>query len=536
MPNADRPGAAGDVAHGTDDSTAARPRAAGGASLGDYPRHLPAAVGAATGLYAGILLWHANDPVGAAAALPAGVVAGLALEYEPSILVQGVGYLLGLLSIGLAIPASGLAALAYGPWIVLAAALFRGWPAQVGFGAAGVVSYLLASLIPGLPATPATLLAPAAAIALLYLGAILVVHEAGARRQLALTDPLTGLANRRLLGWRLAEELSQAQRTDGTLVLMYIDIQNFNEVTLRVGQREGDRVLVQFAQILRDTMRAHDVIARMAGEEFAILAPGLGETDAAAVVGRIRTTAARATTLPQPLRLAAGWAIAPRDGHDAGALLETAESAVYEQKLQARWAEPSLPMELTAALWSLPDGAQQLVRLLHTEGIELEEHLGRVGQWSLDLGRVAGLDPARQQVLAQAALVHDVGKLVLPRSLIRAPGPLTPEEQALLVKHVTGGVALLRALTVDEAVIAIVAAHHERWDGGGYPLGLAGDQIPLEARILSIADGCDAMTTRRPYRKAWTTDEAIADIQLEGGRQFDPDLVTLIIPVLSATG
>ena len=78
--------------------------------------------------------------------------------------------------------------------------------------------------------------------------------------------------------------------------------------------------------------------------------------------------------------------------------------------------------------------------------------------------------------------------------------------------------------------------HHERWDGTGYPAGLAGDRIPLEARILSIADGCDAMTARRPHRKPWTTDEAVADLRLEGGRQFDPELVDLIIPVLSAAG
>jgi putative two-component system response regulator len=97
-------------------------------------------------------------------------------------------------------------------------------------------------------------------------------------------------------------------------------------------------------------------------------------------------------------------------------------------------------------------------------------------------------------------------------------------------------VALLRALGVSETVIAIVAAHHERWDGTGYPAGLAGDRIPLEARILSIADGCDAMTARRPHRKPWTTDEAVADLRLEGGRQFDPELVDLIIPILSATG
>ncbi|HKV45204.1 MAG TPA: HD domain-containing phosphohydrolase [bacterium] len=533
MPNPDRPGAPRDTVQAP---ASVLPRATRAALFGDYVRHLPAAVGAATGLYAAVLLWSAQETGTAAVALVAGIAAGLALEHEPSFRVRAVGYLLGLLAVSLAVPATGLAVLAYGPWIVLAAGLFPVWTAQVGFGAAGVASYLLAALAARPPATPAGVLVPAAAIAVLHVGAALVAGEARATSHLALTDPLTGLANRRLLDWRLAEELSQAQRTDGTFALVYLDIQNFKDVNLRVGQRAGDRALIRIAQILRDTMRTHDVIARMGGDEFAILAPALTETDITVVVERIRTAVARATTLPYPLRVAAGWAIAPHDGGDAAALLETAESAVYEQKLQTHLSGPSLHMELTAALWNLPDGAQQLVRLLHAEGIELEEHLNRVGQWSLDLARVAELDPARQQTLAQAAVVHDVGKLVLPRSLLRKPGPLSPEEQGLLVKHVTSGVALLRAVAVDEAVIAIVAAHHERWDGGGYPNGLAGDRIPLEARILAIADGCDAMTARRPYRKAWTTDEAIADLQLEGGRQFDPELVNLIIPVLSAAG
>ncbi|TMI81045.1 MAG: diguanylate cyclase [Bacillati bacterium ANGP1] len=501
------------------DQVAAPPKAAAAEIFGNA-RHLAAAAGAAIGLYSAALLWGAHQDRTGMFALACGVAAGLALEYEPSMLVRAAGYLLGLLSVSLAIPAGGLAALAYGPWIILGAALFPGWPAAIGLGAAGVASYLLA-VVPVSSPTSVPLIAVAAAIALLALAAALVAGEARSRSVLALTDPLTGLANRRLLGWRLAEELSQAKRTGSTFALVHLDIQDFKQVNLH--------------QILQDATRGHDVVARITGDQFAILAPGLGETDASVVVERIRTAIGRAATLPAPVHLTAGWAIAPRDGTDADALLETAESSVFEQKL-ARRAGPTLPMELTEALWSLPDGVQDLIRLLHTESIEHEGHLSRVGQWSLDLGRLAGLDQERQQALAQAALVHDIGKFALPRSLLRKPGALSPEEQAQMVRHVPSGVALLRALGVSETVIAIVAAHHERWDGTGYPAGLAGDRIPLEARILSIADGCDAMTARRPHRKPWTTDEAVADLRLEGGRQFDPELVDLIIPVLSATG
>jgi len=501
----------------------------------DGIRHLPLLAGVALGAYSGALLWEAHRGTEAVAAALAGVLGGFALDSDAFLLLPVLGYLIGLVSLALSVGAAGLASVAYGPWIILGGARFPTWPAFAVLAAADVLSLWLGlhRMTAGGPPGFTAVLAPAAALVLLHLGAVVVARESRARSHLALTDPLTGLANRRLLDWRMAEESSQAQRTGGTYALVYLDILDFRMLNLRGGRRVGDRVLVQVAQILRDTVRTHDVPARVDGDDFAILAPGLDESAASVVVERVRAAVARSTTLPYPIRFAAGWAIAPRDGTDATLLMETAASRVFEEKVQSRSAGPSLPMGLTTALWDLPEAAQQLVRLLHSEGIEREEHLSRVGQWCLELGQIVGLEADRQAALAQAALVHDVGKLVIPRSLLRKPGPLAEDEQSMLVQHVTSGVALLRALAVDEAVVAIVAAHHERWDGTGYPSGLAGEHIPIEARILAIADGCDAMTERRPYRKPWSIDEAIADVQLEGGRQFDPGLVNLIIPVLS---
>lgn len=501
----------------------------------DGIRHLPLLTGAAVGVYAAALVWNAHRGLDALTAALLGLIGGLALDSDAFPLLPVLGYLAGLASLSLSIGITGLAAVAYGPWIILGGARFATWPAFAILAAADVLSLWLG--LHRLPAAAPALdvvLPPAAALVLLHLGAVVTARESLARSQLALTDALTGLANRRLLDWRMAEESAQAQRAGGTFVLVYLDVLDFKTMILRGGRRVGDRVLVQVAQVLRDTVRTHDVTARMDGDDFAILAPGLGEADAAVVIERVRAAAARATTFPYPIRFAAGWAIAPRDGTDAALLVETAAARAFEDKVQSRSTGPSLPMELTAALWSLPEAAQQLVRLLHTEGIEREDHLTRVGQWCLELGQAVGLGADRHAALAQAALVHDVGKLVIPRSLLRKPGPLTADEQSIVVQHVTRGVALLQALAVDETVVAIVAAHHERWDGTGYPSGLAGEQIPIEARILAIADGCDAMTERRPYRKPWTVDEAIADVQLEGGRQFDPGLVNLIIPVLSS--
>ncbi len=202
----------------------------------------------------------------------------------------------------------------------------------------------------------------------------------------------------------------------------------------------------------------------------------------------------------------------------------------------ARQAGRPLHGMLLVALQALPDGARQIVHLLGAEdlALEVEEHLAQVGQWSLRLASRVGLGPDRQSVLAQAALLHDVGKLMLPRALLDKPGVLSSDERERLVQHVTKGVALLRVLDVDEQVVTIVAAHHERWDGTGYPLSLRGEAIPLEARILVIGDSYEAMTGDRVYHKARTPGEAIVELRREAGRQFDPRLVEVFLSLVPA--
>ena len=178
-------------------------------------------------------------------------------------------------------------------------------------------------------------------------------------------------------------------------------------------------------------------------------------------------------------------------------------------------------------LQGLPDGARDLIRRLEIAHVDLafKGHLTRAMQWSLRLAKAAAVPPARQRCLAEAALLHDVGKLSVSPALLRKRGPLSADERAQIARHVGTGVAMLKTTKVDTAVVEIVAAHHERWDGGGYPDGLAGEAIPLEARILAIADSFDAMTSARAYRPSRTRDEAVAELRREAGRQFDSTLV-----------
>jgi putative two-component system response regulator len=161
-------------------------------------------------------------------------------------------------------------------------------------------------------------------------------------------------------------------------------------------------------------------------------------------------------------------------------------------------------------------------------------HTQRVGELAARLARAHGLPPARAQLVRLAAPLHDVGKIAVPDSILRKPGPLTPEEFAVMKTHALLGARMLSG--VGSELIALAAAiaggHHERWDGSGYPNGIAGDVIPLEARIVAVADVVDALSHDRPYRAAWPRAEVLAEIRRGRGTQFDPDVVDAFFRLL----
>jgi putative nucleotidyltransferase with HDIG domain len=153
-------------------------------------------------------------------------------------------------------------------------------------------------------------------------------------------------------------------------------------------------------------------------------------------------------------------------------------------------------------------------------------HSSRVTVFARAMARSLRLDKERVGVLRLAALLHDVGKLVVPSAVLLKRGPLTDEELGLMRRHPAAGARMLRSLGAPETILPLVLHHHERWDGDGYPTGRRGDDIPLEARVLCIADSFDAMTSMRPYRASWTPDEALEELERCAGTQFDPELVT----------
>jgi putative two-component system response regulator len=179
---------------------------------------------------------------------------------------------------------------------------------------------------------------------------------------------------------------------------------------------------------------------------------------------------------------------------------------------------------------------QRLGQAVESRDEETGDHIGRMSELCHRLALAAGMDPEEAEVLRHASAMHDVGKIAIPDAILRKPGPLTDAEWVVMKSHTTIGADLLagsRSPLVQMGEV-IARTHHERWDGSGYPAGLAGDDIPFVGRICAVADVFDALISPRPYKHAWTVDEALDEIAAQSGRHFDPRLAALLPGVVAA--
>jgi len=362
--------------------------------------------------------------------------------------------------------------------------------------------------------------------------------------RLALTDPLTGLGNHRHFHERLERELAQAHERGLPLTLCLVDVDDFKRINDRFGHPAGDRVLSQLATRLRQTGEAF----RLGGDEFALLLPGYDEsaalTAAYSVVERVGML-----TLDDigSVTVSAGVATSPHHAADRDELVRLADSALYWAKEygknRARAYRPDV-IELAELkrLASGPDraarfrAAASLARAVDARNAYTGSHSQRVAELAARVARRMDLPEDQIELTRLAASLHDLGKLAIPEELLRKPGPLTEPERMILERHPQIGFRMLESLGVD-TVADWVLHHHERWDGSGYPDGLPGDQIPLGARIIFVADAYDAMTSECVYRRRVSPQEAVEELERCAGTQFDPAIVSAFAEelALSAT-
>jgi putative nucleotidyltransferase with HDIG domain len=263
-----------------------------------------------------------------------------------------------------------------------------------------------------------------------------------------------------------------------------------------------------------------------------VLLPSRDAADARPVAERLREAVA-ATAFTLPLRVSIGLAAWPDDGHDRDTLLERADDALYAAKRTGKNRVVGVGQDSDAAPVSRDGGRANLLDILRAKDGDTLAHCAHVAALAVETGRILGLDSARLAVLRTAGQLHDIGKLALPDRVLNKPGPLDEHEMQLVRTHPLLGAELVRAWG-EPAAAQFVLEHHERVDGTGYPLGLTGDEISLEGRILHAVDAYAAMTCDRPYRRAGSAENALGELRALSGEQFDAVVVEALEQVLAA--
>jgi diguanylate cyclase (GGDEF)-like protein/putative nucleotidyltransferase with HDIG domain len=353
----------------------------------------------------------------------------------------------------------------------------------------------------------------------------------------ALTDSLTGLGNHRSYQSSLREALERAAQSGTDIALCLVDVDEFKSVNDRFGHPLGDEILVTLARLFLED--GDGVTAfRFGGDEFALLVEG-NEDEAYHVVEGLHGRIA-GTGFPhhQAVTISVGVASFPNNASDPAGLQKVADGALYWAKRHGKNRScvysPSVvriysPNELAemAERQARLRAAENLIRVVDSKDTYTGEHSQSVAQLAQAVARELDLDAETVEQVRLAALLHDLGKIAIPDTILKKPGPLDPDEVRLVRAHPEFGYSLLDGIGI-EPVDEWILHHHEHWNGSGYPHALAREEIPLGSRIILVADAFDAMTMDRSYRRAGTPEEALAELRAMAGLQFDPGIVAAL--------
>lgn len=359
-------------------------------------------------------------------------------------------------------------------------------------------------------------------------------------------DKLTGLLNRKFFLEFLDHVFEQYK--DSSLSLCLLNVDDFKLYNQLYGSQEGDLALSRIAGLLRSVINENSHAARIGGKEFALLLPGydihsaklLAENLAAEVMEINKRSGGQVT---KTLTVSVGICAAPYMASSAKELFQNAETAVYTVKQSGKNAVQIYSSELfrqelqdvnthRSGYGENANTIYALTAAINTRDHYTFQHSQNVAYYASELARAAGIDDDLLEIVTEAGLLHDIGKIGVREDILNKPGKLTPEEYEIMKGHVENAVNIIRYLPSLGYVIPAVQSHHERYDGRGYPRQLAGDEIPILGRILCIADSFDAMTSVRSYKSAASVQAAIAILDAEAGKQFDPKLVRIFIDLL----
>jgi diguanylate cyclase (GGDEF)-like protein len=383
---------------------------------------------------------------------------------------------------------------------------------------------------------------------------VALVRLAGYRRRLArarreelehlskaaLTDSLTGLGNHRSFHEDLERELARRARSGSCFSVVMLDLDGLKEVNDTLGHQAGDARLRALSECLLGAMRATDSAYRTGGDEFFVLLPGERAWGAFTFVQRLQREALRHQT---GASFACGI-VETTDIESAETLTRHADVALYEAKRSRRRVvvyadglapKPAAAPEERASRHHQRLLATALARAVDAKDTGTRSHCETVSELCALIGEELGLDADHIERLRLAGLLHDVGKIGVADRILRKAGPLDDEEAAAMRGHVHVAHSVVEAAELEEEA-RWVLHHHEHVDGSGYPHGLQGEEIPLESRIILVADAFEAMTADRPYSPAIPVARALAELDAHAGTQFDRACVKALRSVIAADG
>jgi diguanylate cyclase (GGDEF)-like protein/putative nucleotidyltransferase with HDIG domain len=351
-------------------------------------------------------------------------------------------------------------------------------------------------------------------------------------------DPLSGLYNHRAVHQRLAQELAESIASGRPIAVLMMDVNNFKRFNDAHGHLTGDQVLRSVAAALTGVFGVGAVIGRYGGDEFVVVIPA-ATPDTALAKGcellawmRERAIQVVSELRPIPVSLTIGISSFPDDGETVNELLGVADANLYAAKSEQM--EIMLTRDRKSSCAVLPKTSSynvldSMVKAVDAKDRYTRRHSEDVTEYAIWIAEELGLSDEHAAAIKVCGLLHDIGKIGVPDDLLKKPGRLTSAEYEVMKRHPALGAGIVGTVPGDSTVLGAIRHHHERWDGLGYPDGLSGLEIPLIARILSVADAVSAMATDRPYRTRLGWDQVLFEVGSNSGTQFDPDIADAFI-------
>ena len=410
-----------------------------------------------------------------------------------------------------------------------------------------VTGFLMISGKPEKPATDSRILSFLQQAADICAGAVSNAYTYEKAIEEAQRDNLTGLLNYKFFFEILDREFERCK--DTALSLCLINIDDFKRYNQLYGAQEGDAALRNIAGILVSSIGEYSYAARINGDEFAVILPGYDVYSAKCLaenisdqISTIRTSFDQAAG--GRLTVSIGICAAPYMASSAKELYRNAESTIYTVKSTGKNAVQTYSVDIlqrAPVVSSHKSGYNEHASTIFalTAAIDAKDHYTfqhsqNVAYYASELAKAANMTSDLVEIVHEAGLLHDIGKIGVPEDILNKPTALTPEEFEAMKRHVDNAVNIIRHLPSLDYVIPAVLSHHERYDGKGYPNRKVGDNIPFTGRILCIADAFDAMTTRRSYKTPIAVDRAVALLRSEAGKQFDPNLVSIFADLVES--